>query len=72
MMEFNHSKLAGRITEKFGSQSAFASHIKWQESRLSNKLNSKVQFTDKEIYFFCLPENLDICDADIPAYFFTV
>ena len=71
-MEFNHSKLLGRITEKFGSQSAFARHIHWQDSKLSNKLNNKVHFTDADIYFICQPQNLDICEADIPAYFFTV
>jgi hypothetical protein len=71
-MEFNHSKLLGRITEKFGSQAAFARHINWAESKLSNKLNNKVHLTDQDIYFFCLPENLDIPESHIPAYFFTV
>lgn len=71
-MVFNHSKLLGRIIEKFGSQAAFANHIGWAESRLSNKINNKVRFTDEEIYFFCLPENLDIHEIDIPIYFFTV
>lgn len=71
-MPFNHDKLRGRITEKFGGQASFARHINWAESALSNRLNNKVNFDDDEIYLFCLPENLDIAPAEIPAYFFTL
>jgi hypothetical protein len=71
-MQFNHDKLRGRITEKFGSQAAFASHINWAESALSNRLNNKVPLSDDEIYLFCLPKNLDIQPEEIPAYFFTL
>lgn len=71
-MPFNHDKLRGRITEKFGNQASFARHIKWAESALSNRLNNKVPFDDEEIYLFCLPENLDIAPSEIPAYFFTL
>lgn len=71
-MQFNHDKLRGRITELFGGQAAFARHIGWLESALSNRLNNKVHFSDDDIYLFCLPENLDIAPVDIPAYFFTL
>ncbi len=71
-MEFDHSKLRGRITEKFGSQAAFAQHIDRGASWLSNRLSNKVHFTDEDIYLLSSPENLDIPDAEIPAYFFTV
>lgn len=71
-MPFNHDKLRGRITEKFGGQASFARHIKWTESSLSNRLNNKVAFSDEEIYLLCLPENLDIDPVEIPTYFFTL
>lgn len=71
-MVFDHSKLRGRITEKFGSQAAFAQHIDRGESWLSNRLCNKVSFTDEDIHLLGLPENLDIQDAEIPAYFFSL
>ena len=71
-MSFNHDKLCGRITEKFGSQSALASYIKWPESKLSNRLNNKVQFDADEIVMLCEPDVLDIAHEDIPVYFFAV
>lgn len=71
-ISFDHSKLRGRITERFGSRAAFARHINKGESWLSNRLNNKVHFTDEDIHLLSSPENLDIQDAEIPAYFFTV
>ena len=71
-IRFDHSKLQGRIIEKFGSRAAFAQHISRGESWLSNRLNNKVHFTDEDIYLLSSTENLDIPDAEIPAYFFTV
>lgn len=71
-MEFNHSKLRGRITEKFGSQANFARHINKVESWLSNRINNKVHFTDEDIYLLSAPENLDIPDGEIPDYFFAL
>lgn len=71
-MPFNHDKLCGRITEKFGSQAALARSIGWVESKLSNRLNNKVQFDADEIMMLCAPEVLDIAPGEIPVYFFTV
>lgn len=71
-ISFDHSKLRGRITERFGSRAAFAQHINKGDSWLSNRLNNKVHFTDEDIHLLSSPENLDIQDAEIPAYFFTV
>ena len=71
-MPFNHDKLCGRITEKFGSQAACARHINWPESKLSNRLTNKVQFGADEIVMLCAPDVLDIDSAEIPAYFFAV
>lgn len=71
-MQFNHDKLCGRIIEKFGSQAALAKHINWPESKLSNRLNNKVQFDADEIAMFCSADVLDIASGDIPIYFFSV
>lgn len=69
-MNFDHSKLNGRITEKFGSQRALAAHIGWTESKLSARLNNTVQFDAEEIVLLC--GVLDIPDEEIVAYFFTI
>ena len=71
-MEFNHDKLRGRITEKFGCQANLAAHVGKKESWLSNRLNNKVHVNDEDIYLLCAPENLDIAPEDIPSYFFDV
>lgn len=71
-MQFDHSKLAGRIVEKFGSQKALCAHIGWTESKLSARMNNLVQFDAEEIVMLCSPDVLDISTEDIPTYFFTV
>lgn len=70
MVEFDFSKLQGRIVEKFGTRTAFATACGMADSVLSNRLNNKVYFDAPEIYQICTL--LDIQPADIPAYFFTV
>ena len=71
-MQFDHSKLLGRIIEKFGSQRALATAIGWTESKLSARLNNSVQFDTEEIIMLCAPDVLDIPSEEIPAYFFTL
>lgn len=71
-MNFDHSKLLGRITEKFGSQRALAAAIGWTESKLSARLNNTVQFDAEEIFILCAPDVLDIPCEEIVAYFFTL
>ena len=71
-MQFNYSKLLGRITEKFGSQRALALKIGWSESRLSARLNNTVQFDADEIMLLSAPDVLDISCEEIPIYFFTI
>lgn len=68
-MEFDFSKLLGRIVEKFGTRSAFAAAMGMAESALSNRFSNKVHFDADEIYRAC--ELLDIDPQDIPVYFFT-
>jgi hypothetical protein len=71
-MNFDHSKLLGRIVEKFGSQRALASAIGWTESKLSARLNNSVNFDSEEIMLLSAPDVLDIPCEEFPAYFFTV
>lgn len=68
-MEFDFSKLLGRIIEKFGTRSAFAAAMGMAESALSNRLSGKIYFDADEIHRAC--QLLDIEPQDIPVYFFT-
>lgn len=70
-MEFDHSKLLGRIKEKFGSQDALAEYMGWSPSALSNRVNNKIHFDTDEIIKLCDPSCLDIQAEDIGLYFFT-
>lgn len=69
-MEFDFSKLQGRIVEKYGTRSAFAEAWGKTESFLSNRLNNRIHFDLVEIHEIC--GLLDIAYVDIPAYFFVV
>lgn len=69
-VEFDFRKLEGRIVEKFGTRFKFAEAAGYTKTRLSARLNNKVDFGMSEIYTLCAPELLDIPVADIPAYFF--
>ena len=48
-LQFDYSKLKGRITEKCGSQRAFAKLMKMSEATLTAKLACRVQFNQGEI-----------------------
>ena len=76
-MAFDYGKLRGRIIEKYGSQSAFASEYrkKYQgggvsEHTISVKLSGKCFFSQKDIIRFS--EMLSIDSIDIPKYFFAL
>ena len=69
MMNFNHAKLRGRIREIFGTEYKFAQAMKLSPQSLSKKLNSKVEFTQKEIEKTI--ELLHIPPEEITLYFFT-
>jgi len=66
---FDYSKLRGKIKEMFGTQSAFAEAMSMSPVSLSEKLNNKVQFSQKEIDRAC--DLLEIAKEEIPTYFFT-
>jgi hypothetical protein len=67
-MTFNYSKLRGRIREVFGTQDRFAEAMGRSNTSISQKLNNKSEWTQKEINRAV--EVLGIDDVDIPAYFF--
>lgn len=68
-MAFNYAKLAGRITEVFGTQLRFSEAMGLSERTISLKLNSKVEWKQGEISKAC--SLLGISVSEIPAYFFT-
>ena len=67
-MEFDFSKLIGRIIERFGSRKAFAEALEISDGTLSGKLNNKVKFSTPEIKQACAL--LDIAPEEIGRYFF--
>lgn len=69
MMDFNYSKLRGKIREVFNTQEAFADALEISTTSLSEKLNNKVQFSQKEIEKAVGFLKLD--KEEIPAYFFS-
>lgn len=70
-MDFDHSKLAGRIKEKFGSQKALAAHLGWPASKLSDRMRNKTPFRDEEIAELSAPSCLDIPAEDYVPFYFT-
>lgn len=69
-MNFDYSKLIGRIVEKFGSRRAFADACGFSENTISRKLSGKMAITTNDIVKWSRPEFLDINHSDIPEYFF--
>lgn len=67
-MKFDYGKLRGKIKEKFNTQSAFANAMGVSAVTISDKLNNKGQWMQKEMDMAC--SLLDIELADIPSYFF--
>lgn len=68
--KFNYSKLKGRITEKLGTQKAFAELLEITEGTLTSKLLGYTYFTQDEILRSI--RILDIDPRDATLYFFTV
>ena len=69
-MEFDYSKLLGKIREVFGTQTAFATAIGISYQSMSDKLNNQSEFTSSEI--FKSVKALKIPIRKIPLYFFTL
>lgn len=68
-MEFDYSKLLGRIKEFGYTQETLAREIGINESSMSLKLNNNAFFKQVEIRRIC--EVLEIADDEIGLYFFT-
>ena len=71
-MQFDFSALRGRIIERYGSCAAFADAIGMPRDALSSRLRNKISFKPEEIYAICEPDVLDIPEAGIRKYFFTL
>ena len=69
-MEFDFSKLRGRIVEKYGTCNAFSAASGFSASGLSDRLNNKTPWDTREIHRIVQPDCLDIAAEDIPSYFF--
>ena len=69
-IQFNYSKLKGRIIEKCGTQKAFAELLGINVSTLTSKLLGYTYFTQDEIMKSI--EILDIAPSEVFLYFFTV
>lgn len=68
-IEFDLSKLKGRIIEKFDSNTAFAKALGISLQQLSPKLNGKTAITKEDIMEWC--PLLEIGINEIGVYFFT-
>lgn len=68
-MEYDYSKLRGKIREISGSEKSFSLFIGVDRSVLSQKLNHKYEFKQSEIVSIINALGLSI--SDIPTYFFT-
>jgi len=71
-VEYDFSKLRGRIIEKFGSIRAFAKAYGLSYVTMSNKLNGKVGISSDDIVKMSKPELLDIPPAEYHLYFFVI
>lgn len=67
-MNYNYSKLKGRIIEKYGSQGSFAEAIGKTRTTTSFKINGKASWNQDEIIKAI--ELLDLSKDDIVEYFF--
>ena len=68
-MVYDYSKLIGKIKEKFGTHERFADALKIGRVSLSLSLNSKREFSQKEIETAI--DLLGLEKKDIPEFFFT-
>lgn len=48
-MEFDYSKLRGRIVEKYGTNAAFSKELGMSDIQVSKKLNGKAGFSQEDM-----------------------
>lgn len=68
-MEFDYSKLKGKIIEKYGTQAEFAKEFGVSKNSFSMKMNNKISFSTNDI--LKITNMLNIDKDDISSYFFT-
>lgn len=68
-MQFEHSKLKGKIKEKGYTQEDVAKHINIAPSTFSTKINGSVFFNQDEIHQIAI--FLQVPDEQYKEYFFT-
>lgn len=68
-MPYNYSKLKGKITEVYGTQSKFAKALEMGASTLNLKLNNNSEWTQDEMMEAI--NLLSIPPEDVKDYFFT-
>lgn len=68
-IQFDYSKLKGRIVEKCGTQKAFSELLGISEGTITSKLLGHTYFSQDEI--FRTLEILDIDPSKVTLYFFT-
>ena len=69
-MQFDFSRLRGRIVEKYGTNAALAADLGKSPVWMSSRLNNLVHWSSDEIAEVIKPERLDIPPEEIHAYFF--
>lgn len=69
-MEFDYSKLRGRIVEKYRTITAFAEALGCAVQTISSKLNGEIGITKPETIAWC--KMLNIPMEEIGIYFFTL
>lgn len=69
-LQFDYSKLRGRIVEKCGSQKALAEKTGITEAAISRYLNNLRGISQSNI--MALARALDIPDEEVTAYFFSI
>ena len=67
-IEYDYSKLLGRIKEKYGTRENLVEKITISSTSLNLRLNNKLKFDQQDIKELC--EALDIQEIEIPDYFF--
>ena len=70
MMAFDHSKLRGRIVEKFGTYNAFFKQLDITNVQASRKLNGKADLSRDDIVQWC--GLLDIDLKDVGQFFYAL
>ena len=69
-MSYDYSKLEGKIKEVCGTRANFAQMVNLSEKSVSDKMNGKVGWSQKQIE--TARKILKLSEKDIPLYFFTL